>query len=290
MIENLQTLLMASATLAGIVLFIVVLVWLWQIFARQDSAIKNQWRRFLQRPRIQSILRRFAPQIAFIEARLSPQGVLGLHLTLGAAVLIGAGWLFGGIVEGVMNGEPLTKLDGQIAQWLHAHSTPILTQCMLLVSHIHEPIVLCGFALLLVLYLMWKKRWYWILTVVIVVPCGMLLNVLMKHAFQRARPDFEHPLVMLTSYSFPSGHVAGSTLFYGVLAALLVSQSVSWRRCAWIVLSAFSIVVLVAFSRLYLGAHYLSDVLAAVVEGIAWLALCLTGIHTYRLYRDGKTE
>jgi undecaprenyl-diphosphatase len=278
----------ASAILAGVVIFILALVWLWRIIVSHEVVIKQRWSRFLRQPRMQSLLQRFAPHLAFIEARLSPQGVLGLHLTLGATVLIGAGWLFGGIAEDVVTGDPLTIVDVQIAQWLHAHGTPALTQCMLIVTHLHDPLVVSLMVALMMSYLIWKKRWYGTLTVALVVPGGMLLNVLMKHAFHRARPSFENPLVMLTSYSFPSGHVAGSTLFYGVLAALVVSQTTSWSRRVWIVLLAFAMVALVAFSRMYLGAHYLSDVLAALAEGIAWLALCLTGMHTYRVYREAK--
>jgi undecaprenyl-diphosphatase len=57
----------------------------------------------------------------------------------------------------------------------------------------------------------------------------MLLNVLMKYAFHRDRPSFDHPLLSLTTYSFHSGHAAGSTLFYGVLAAFLVTKAGQWQ-------------------------------------------------------------
>lgn len=109
----------------------------------------------------------------------------------------------------------------------------------------------------------------------------MLLNVLMKYAFHRARPSFDDPLLVLTTYSFPSGHVAGATLFYGVVAAMLISRTAAWRWRVMVVLAAITMVALVALTRVYLGVHYLSDVLAAFAEGVAWLALCLTGLHTY---------
>lgn len=113
----------------------------------------------------------------------------------------------------------------------------------------------------------------------------MLLNVLMKYAFRRARPSFEDAILALSTYSFPSGHVAGSTLLYGVVAAMLLAQVATWRWRVMIVLVALAMVVLVALTRLYLGVHYLSDVLAAFAEGVAWLALCLTGVHTYWNHR-----
>lgn len=277
-----------SVILAGTVIFIFAIVCIWQILARHEAVIKFLQSRLLQKPRMQHLLTYFAPQLAFIEARLSPQGFLGLHLTVGTLVLIGAGLLFGIIAENVVSGNEFTIVDAQIAQWLHAHSTPFLTQCLLILSHLHDPITISFMVALMASFLIWKKRWWEVWVVLLVVPGGMLLNLLVKQGFQRARPTFEQPLVMLTTYSFPSGHVAATTLFYGMLAALLITQTPTWSRAICIFLIAFTMVVLVAFSRMYLGAHYLSDVLAAFVEGIAWLALCLTAIHTYRVYHETK--
>jgi membrane-associated phospholipid phosphatase len=109
----------------------------------------------------------------------------------------------------------------------------------------------------------------------------MLLNVLTKYTFHRARPSFDHPLLTVPTHSFPSGHVAGTTLFYGVLAAMLVSRIDAWRARVLIVLASLALILLVALSRVYLGVLYLSDVLAGFAEAMAWLTLCLVGIHTY---------
>jgi hypothetical protein len=90
------------------------------------------------------------------------------------------------------------------------------------------------------------------------------------------------------SYSFPSGHVAGATLFYGVLGAMLLSKTdMRWWKGLMAILA---IIILVALSRLYLGVHYLSDVLAAFAEAVAWLSLCLMSIHTWWSRRgQGRT-
>lgn len=219
-----------------------------------------------------------------IKARFSARGFPGLHLTVGIVVLAIAGLLFALVAGHVVNGGALAIIDVQLAQWLHEHSRPRLTQCLLALTHLHDPIVISVVAALITLYFIWKKRWYAALAVLLVVQGGMLLNLLAKQAFHRARPSFENPLVTLTTYSFPSGHVVASTVFYGVLAALLISQTTSWRRACCIALTVLAMVVLVAFSRMYLGAHYLSDVLAGFLEAIAWLALCLTAIQAYRGY------
>ena len=108
---------------------------------------------------------------------------------------------------------------------------------------------------------------------------GMLVNELLKLSYERARPQFDDPLLLLHSYSFPSGHTAAATVFYGTLAAFLVSRSYRHRTRALIVACAVGAIAMVAFSRIYLGAHYLSDVTAAVCSSTAWLVVCLSGVH-----------
>ena len=226
-----------------------------------------------------SLLRHVARLTALVRTRLSARGYLGAQMGAGALALIGASWLFGGVSEDVLTGDPLTIVDVYIAEWLHAHATPLVTEFMLLVSRLNGVVAISVYAAVLALYLIWKRDWYWVMCLSAIVPGGMVLNVLMKFAFHRARPSFDDPVLTLMSYSFPSGHVAGTTLFYGVLGAILVAKN-EVRR--WKMLMAIlTIVILVALSRLYLGVHYLSDVLAAFAEALAWLSLCLMGIHTW---------
>jgi membrane-associated phospholipid phosphatase len=104
---------------------------------------------------------------------------------------------------------------------------------------------------------------------------GMLLNQILKHVFLRARPRFDHPILTLTTYSFPSGHTLIATVFYGALAWLILSRSDKWPWRFLAVAIPLIMVPLVGFSRIYLGVHYLSDVLGAMAEGAAWLTFCL---------------
>lgn len=97
---------------------------------RHEAGLESTWFRFLARPRVAALRLRFAPQLAFVRARLSPNGYLGLRLSVGAAILIGASWLFGDIAEDVLTGDPITVIDVHIAQWLHAHAAPWLTLIM----------------------------------------------------------------------------------------------------------------------------------------------------------------
>ncbi len=79
--------------------------------------LKQRWQDLLAHPRVVALRRRFPVQLEFLQARLSPEGYLGLHLTIGTLVLIGAAWLFGGIAEDVVTGDPLTIVAKQLAVW-----------------------------------------------------------------------------------------------------------------------------------------------------------------------------
>jgi membrane-associated phospholipid phosphatase len=246
-----------------------------------------RWKRFLQTPRIANLGRRFVRHIALVQVRWSPPGYLGLQLTTGTLVLIGTSWLFGWIAENVVTGASLTLVDIHVTDWFHAHVNRGLTQLMLLITHLHGTIAMSVYSLAMAAYLMWKKAWYWLGAFALAVPGGMLLNVLLKFAYHRARPSFSDPILTLSSYSFPSGHVTSATLFYGILAAFLVSRIRSWRWRAAILLSAILLVALVGLTRIYLGAHYFSDVLGGAAGSAAWLALCLTAMNTLRQKEEG---
>jgi membrane-associated phospholipid phosphatase len=232
---------------------------------------------------------RLASLTAFLRARFSPEGYLGLHLTVGALLLVVAGWLFGIIAEDVASADTITVLDLNVAHWFHAHANPALTEFTLFITDIHGVLGITVLSVLTELVFIWKREWYWLLALAVSVAGGMLINVLVKYAFHRARPSFDDPLLTLTTYSFPSGHTAGSMLFYGVLTAYLVCHIRSWRWRIPVVVIAVLIVIAVGTSRIYLGAHYLSDVLAAVAESIAWLALSLTTVSTLRRRKEARS-
>jgi len=217
-----------------------------------------------------------APHVA-----VSRRSELALRLGVGALLLVAAAWLLGAIAEDVATNDRLTVLDVEVARWLRAHATEPVTRAMLLITNLHSTIAVSCYAAIAGALLAWRRQWRWLATVFVCVAGGLTLNVLMKLAFHRARPVLDDPLLTLTSYSFPSGHVAGSTLMYGLLVAAVFART---KRRAWrflALLAAAACIALVAFTRMYLGVHYLSDVAAAFAEGVAWLALCFSALEIF---------
>ena len=188
-------------------------------------------------------------------------------------VLFTAVFLFAIIAVVVALSPAVTAIDGNIATWMHVRATPQLTDVMAAISLLGAPTTLTIVAVAGSLLLLYRRRYAEAAMLSTVVLGGNFLNFCLKHLVQRGRPVFDDPLFSLPTYSFPSGHAMASIVFYGLLA-IYVSVSARQRYAAPVAIgAAVLMVVLVSFSRVYLGLHYLSDVLGGVSEGIAWLAL-----------------
>jgi membrane-associated phospholipid phosphatase len=228
----------------------------------------------------------------FLAARLSPDGEFGLYLTVGVALLVAATWIFGSIADAVFGAAQIGVLDVQISQWFNRHAIGWVTRAMVVVTHLHSMAGVVVLTVLLALYFHRQKARFWLLTLVVAMPGVMVLNVLLKYTYLRARPSFEEPVfhLALSSYSFPSGHTATATLLYALIGAYLVCRTPKWGARALIVLGAALMAALVGLSRVYLGAHYPSDVLAAMAESCGWLAVCITACSHLRRRLDAANK
>lgn len=178
--------------------------------------------------------------------------------------------------------NPLADADQILANWFHAHLTPLFVTILRALS---EPASNEWIAVTLffgVLFFAWKRWWPSLATLIIAVPIGMLLNELIKVAVHRPRPFVEGAFVDWSGYSFASGHTIGATLLYGqiLLFVIPVLKSRRWRGLA--ISAAAAIVISVGFSRIALGAHYLTDVLAGVFLGTLWLTICYFVLKPFR--------
>jgi len=203
---------------------------------------------------------------------------------VGVAVIVLGGWLFGGIAEDVVHHDPLVQVDLAVSQFLHAHTEPLFTATMRAISLAGSTLLLVA-SLALAIALAWRRRWGDLILLVLVVGGGELVNLLLKWLFARPRPLWPHPLLTLTSSSFPSAHAMQSVIFYGLLGYLAMPQIGTWRGRVRTVVAGVVLVLLIGFSRLYLGVHYLSDILAGYAAGVVWLACTITGVETMRRYR-----
>lgn len=192
-------------------------------------------------------------------------------LAASAALLLGGAWLFFGILEDVVSGDPLVRADAAVYRILQdLRSTPG-DSVMIAITELGDMVVVLCITVVVFLWLAWSRAWrtavYWLAAI----GGASALNSLIKATLHRARPG-ELFYAGWSAFSFPSGHSTINVVLYGFLAFLIASRvSLAWRLP--IALGAACLVLLIAFSRLYLGAHWLSDVLGGLAFGTAWLAL-----------------
>ncbi|MCC9076311.1 phosphatase PAP2 family protein [Litorilinea aerophila] len=155
--------------------------------------------------------------------------------------------------------------DAPLMLAVHRHSAPWLDLVMLGVTQLGTYGAAAG--ALGVSFSLWRRRAWWRFWALWTsFGGGVLLNTALKLLFARPRPEVFPPLTLERSYSFPSGHTLAATTFYGFIGLLLWERG--HRLSALLVMLA---IPLVAFSRIYLGVHYPSDVLGALGLGIVWL-------------------
>jgi membrane protein DedA with SNARE-associated domain/membrane-associated phospholipid phosphatase len=256
--------------------------------ARHPDQVRALLARQLQRPVVVALRRRYGTQLGFLARRFSPQGALGLSLTVGLAAVIGFGWLFGGITEDVIKGDELAARDSPVAAWLADHRVGWLTATMRAITQLGSLRVIAPLVTVTALLLLVRARRADAAALLVTAAAGAsLLVVLVKLLIGRARPEVGGGmLVLVDSFSFPSAHSAQAVATYGALAYLAGQAAPRWgqRVAAWT--TAALIALLVGFSRLYLGVHWLSDVLGGYALGAAWLAIVITATATYQRLRS----
>jgi undecaprenyl-diphosphatase len=167
----------------------------------------------------------------------------------------------------------LQRFDRAAQAWIEQQVTPSQTAWMLAVTQVGSTAGVLVITAVLAGLLALRKSHYWLGRLGLTVPVAMLLNEVLKYLFHRPRPAVAHPLVKLETYSYPSGHVVSAIVLYGFVAIFLSSYMTSrfWRIV--IGAAAVGVVLLVGYSRIYLGVHYPTDVLGGMIEGVAWLSI-----------------
>ena len=169
------------------------------------------------------------------------------------------------------------RLDGANASfmdWTYALETPSLTLILKIITYISEWFVYVPIALLLIAIP--RLRWRFGIPASITLATSAVLNVLLKQCFAIPRPDI-HRLITETGFSFPSGHAMNGVAFIGICVLLFMRYSSIKAHKAIISVFAVLFLLAVGFSRVYLGVHNLTDIIAGYAMGLS-LCLCTAGI------------
>lgn len=218
------------------------------------------------------------------QAGLPQPALLLLGVGAGFAVLVGAAHAFAEIAEQLGDGHQMARIDEALSQSIGLHVDRATLQCFYLLTHLGDAWLLTALAAV-VAVLLWRRghgplALAWLLALA----GNALLIPLLKRIFERVRPVHEHGLVNEAGWSFPSGHTAGATVAYGMLAYLALRVlPPRWHVPA--LMGAAALAFTVGSSRVFLQVHFASDVVAGFACGLAWLAVCVLSVELSRRHR-----
>jgi membrane-associated phospholipid phosphatase len=229
---------------------------------------------------------RIAPlrRLAASARTVIPLGPLALHLTLGLTVTAAVA-IFVILAENIAAGRALATFDVAFARALREATTPGWERTFIFVSWLGSgPVLTVATALAAVG--LWKTNRsllaaWWIGAQA----GGGILILILKGTFERSRPEFANPLHLPSSWSFPSGHVMATFIFCALASYVLLRGARSWLAASIILVVSVSWCLVMSFSRLYLGVHFVGDVLAGLVAGAAWIAVCVSGLELHQQRR-----
>ncbi|HEY2798836.1 MAG TPA: phosphatase PAP2 family protein [Thermoanaerobaculia bacterium] len=229
---------------------------------------------------------------AFVRRRFSREEAVGLYFTLSllaCGVLVVA---FGLLAREVFETAAPSGFDASAGGFLYGLRSPRTTALMKAITSLgHPAFLLVGTAVICAGLVLLEHRISALLFAGSVAG-GFALNSALKLAFARARPDAWPALVKETTYSFPSGHAAMSTVFFGGAVAVVFHLYPARGPRALAAGVAAACVLAVAVSRVYLGAHWATDTLAGVLVGLFWVMVYAGGVEAFgprRRARGGET-
>jgi len=271
----------AGVFILFMVLVIALFVYLYRKIAGSREEIVLWFAGLRSSPLVRGFEKKHPGAAAFVRHRLSPSSYLGLHFTIGLILSLLFIWLFVEITEEVITNDTLVAVDTWIVVHVLSFRSPPADLMMAMVTRLGGTTFIALASAAGALWLIFRRRPDIAAGFAAVILGGSLLNTFLKVIIRRPRPISETSLVAASGWSFPSGHAMMSTVFYGMVAYLLVRAVDSWRLKAFSISVAGFMVFVIGMSRIYLQVHYLSDVLAGFAGGLFWLTVCITGLEIY---------
>lgn len=220
--------------------------------------------------KINRLLRRIIK--LFGSVRLALGTLLSIGITLAIAALFFFGWLAGEMLEG-----DTRRFDETVRNTVHETAFPFLTSVMQLASFLGSTLFLTVFGVVIVIALYLRKHRRGAILFTITTVGASILLVALKLAFRRARPEPFFDTILPASYSFPSGHSLAAFCFYGALAEILSERTDKLWQQVIVWTAAALMILLIGISRVYLGVHHPSDVIAGYAVAFIWVMTIAIG-------------
>ncbi|MEB3981954.1 phosphatase PAP2 family protein [Mycobacterium sp. 663a-19] len=270
-----------GATSVGSLAFLVLLAMAAVWIARQEHPARRLWARVRDVAVVERVVGWVREQLGArgwaLTRRWPAYEVAGVALLVGSAVIVALAAGFTAILEDVLEGDGIAGIDPPATRWLATHRDLWLTTTLRLVTEAGGPVALVALAVATSAAVAgWRRTW---LPVVLALAggCGAALAIFTAKALVvRDRPHLSFAVIAEGGYSFPSGHATGTAAIALLCAWMLTRWLItSWtgRVIVWTI--AIGLATVVGFSRVYLGVHFVSDVLAGWLLGMTWAGVVM---------------
>lgn len=218
--------------------------------------------------------------------RLRDYWPVAATLVVGALLTAWAGDGFLDLAELVHSkSAALQKTDVHVHDWVLTHRGSGATLFFATMSIVGGPGGIAVIAGIVTIALLIARRFRWAIYLAVTVAGGGLLDMELKRYFARARPDVAAMLRHAHGYSFPSGHAMGSTIAFGALAYLASRSIPQWRWKSAVIALAMTLILSISASRIYLGVHWVSDIVAGIAAGAVWVTSTTVAYEVLRRIR-----
>ncbi|CAN5608815.1 hypothetical protein BH23GEM10_BH23GEM10_07660 [soil metagenome] len=216
-------------------------------------------------------------------------GAIAAFLTVGMSIGLGAAAVFAVFASFVERGVT-QSFDERVLQWIETRRTPQLDEVMLEITSLGNGAVVILLIAVASIFL-WLTHHRWSVYILLVgVFGGQIVNSTLKALFARERPSIVDAVDRVSSQSFPSGHAMAAMIVYGSIAYLVgrLEPTPRLRRATWAV--AGLIILAIGISRMYLGVHYPSDIVAGFIGGLAWIAFVAASVTAVQFFAPRRPE
>src|SRR5690349_14138936 len=270
----------AGLILLGVIVAGLITSRLVRRFAARSPGLKAVGDRLAAAPPLAWVRRRFPAQVAWGRRRLDARSPRGFWLTFTIAAGALAAWAFGGLTQDVTGHDDTALADPHVTAWVVAHRTEWLTSALRVLTWLGSTAVIIPAGVAIGLYFLIRRRDWRPLALLAAAVAGAIgLYDIVKPLVGRPRPPAAIWIGHYTGAAFPSGHATQSAAFYAMLAIVL-GTGLSFRRRALLWSAAALAVLIVGASRIYLAAHWLTDVLAGYALGATWVAIVVAVLLT----------
>ncbi len=260
------------------VLLLVAIFLLWYAIKQSSpfwhlisSYINSVWTNIRTHKNTQTFIRENPLFVHFIKNRFRRDSFFGLPFTVLSILFIGTLYALIGVLEDIITFDPIVFVDVRLAHLLFVFRDTGLIHFFLLVTAFGTfPVVIIVLLSASAIGLLWKKRRY-VEALWITVLGSQLFVLLGKYFIHRLRPGGLIPVYYEPSFSFPSGHAAIAVALYGFIIYMLWHHIHPFRKKTTVLFLGVTFIFLLGFSRLYLGVHFLSDVIGGYLDGAMWL-------------------